>query len=179
MRVLGIDPSTSAAGFVVLEGNGTKQPTLLHEIEVKPSSKLKTKHQKYSYVAGEMIELLNAYRPEKVVIEGYGLNFRNPGSVIPLVELGGLLRYFLIQYEYRYLDPTPGELKKFVFGKGVGPKDQMMMFVLKRWAHESKTNNTADAFALAALGLAHGNQLPGLTNVEREVLSCVKYTGGQ
>ena len=44
-----------------------------------------------------------------------------------------------------------------------------MMHVLKRWGHESKTDNTADAYVCAALGLATSNQLPGITQDMRAI----------
>ena len=68
-----------------------------------------------------------------------------------------------------WYDPRATELKKFVTGAGNTPKDKLMMFVLKRWQHESKTNNTADAYGLACMGLASANRLPGITKEMRTI----------
>ena len=51
---------------------------------------------------------------------------------------------------------------------------QVMMEVLKRWGHESKTNNTADAYGLAALGLATKAKLGKLTLPQQAVLAALK-----
>lgn len=45
-------------------------------------------------------------------------------------------------------------LKKFVSGKGTGPKSAMMMHVLKKWGYEAPNDNLADAYGLARLAAA-------------------------
>ena len=67
-------------------------------------------------------------------------------------------------------------MKKFVTGKGNSPKDQVMMHVLKRWGHTSKSNNTADAFVCAAMGLAHANRLAGVTLDMRAIVGKLGLT---
>ena len=49
-----------------------------------------------------------------------------------------------------------------------------MMHVLKRWGHESKTNNTGDAYVCAAMGLAHANRLAGVTMDMRALAGAMK-----
>ena len=46
----------------------------------------------------------------------------------------------------------------------------VMMSVLKRWGFESATNNIADAYVLAAMGLGHANRLPGMTEDQRKIV---------
>jgi hypothetical protein len=40
--------------------------------------------------------------------------------------------------------------------------------------NESKTNNTADAYVLACMGLAHANRLKGVTLDQRTIVGNVK-----
>ena len=116
--------------------------------------------------------------PDKIVLEGYSLNLQHASSVVPLVELGGLLRFMLFIDGFKWFDPRASEVKKFVTGKGNSPKDQVMMHVLKRWGHTSKSNNTADAFVCAAMGLAHANRLAGVTVDMRAIVGKLGLTIG-
>lgn len=167
MIAFGIDQSTKATGLVVLEGSKTDKPKLLLEDVV--SIQGKSGFDLYEAAVTCIVERIVEFKPQRLVLEGYSLNFKHPSSVVPLVELGTLLRFMLRLDGHSWLAPRAGELKKFVIGKGNGAKDQMMMFVLHRWGHMSKTNDTADAFGLAAIGLAHGGCLLGATKEMRTV----------
>jgi Holliday junction resolvasome RuvABC endonuclease subunit len=121
-----------------------------------------------------MLEVLGEFKPERVVIEGYGLSWKHASSVIPMVEVGTVLRYFLKQLGYGYLEPTPNELKKAVTGNGNTAKSKMILHVFKRWGYEAKDDNRADAFGLGAIGLAHGGKLNNPTVAMREVVGALR-----
>jgi Holliday junction resolvasome RuvABC endonuclease subunit len=169
MRALGIDLASGTTGLVVLEGNGTKTPTLVMEQALTFKGKLVGVANQKAVVL-RIMEVVHHHMPDRIVIEGYSLNMKNAGSVIPLVEIGGLLRFMLNLDGLKWMEPRANELKKFVSGAGNTPKDKIMMHVLKRWGHESIDNNTADAYGLACIGLAHGGALPGIT---KEMLALV------
>jgi Holliday junction resolvasome RuvABC endonuclease subunit len=84
-----------------------------------------------------------------------------------------VVRYFLRQCGYRWLEPAPTQVKKFVLGKQ-GEKSQMMLHVFKRWGYEPANDDIADGFGLAAIGLAHAGQLKGLTRPMLEVVGALK-----
>ncbi len=163
---LGIDPSATATGLVLLGANGSPTPDLLLEHEIKPKNL--TGVERTRFIVTEIMEIVTERQPDRIVLEGYSLG-KNPNSTIPLVELGGLLRFMLNLDGHRWYDPSANELKKFVAGKGTVQKDQIMMWVLKRWQHTSISNNTADAYGLAAIGLAISNRLPGITQEMRAI----------
>ena len=165
---MGIDLSTSATGIVLLQASVDKNPVLILEVELV--SKTPAGAARNRDLARQVMTLVLDNDPDKIVIEGYSLNLKNASSVIPLVELGGVLRLMLHLDELKWYDPTAPEIKKFCTGKGNSPKNVVMMNVLKRWGHESKTDNTADAYVCAAIGLATSNQLPGIT-VEMRALA--------
>ena len=165
---MGIDLSTSATGIVLLQASVDKNPVLILEAEL--FSKTPAGAARNRDLARQVMTLVLDNEPDKIVIEGYSLNLKNASSVIPLVELGGVLRLMLHLDELKWYDPTAPEIKKFCTGKGNSPKNVVMMNVLKRWGHESKTDNTADAYVCAAIGLATSNQLPGIT-VEMRALA--------
>ena len=97
------------------------------------------------------------------MIEGYSLNLQNKSSIIPLVELGGILRFCMVLDGLTWYEVKASQVKQFATGSGNSKKSQVMMHVLKRWGHESKSDNTADAYVLAAIGLGSANLLKGLT----------------
>ena len=157
---MGIDPSSAATGVVVLQ-DGPKAPVCELEYEILISDVTGVKKQRA--ICTTLMTLIHAWKPDKIVVEGYSLNLKNTSSVVPLVELGGLLRFCLHLDGLSWYEPKASQVKKFAAGTGNADKSKMMMHVLKRWGHESKTHNTADAFALAAMGLATANKLDGLT----------------
>lgn len=167
---LGIDPSTRATGLVMLRGEKTAgPPELILETVVKVKDAIKG-FDRYVAIITQIIELIETHAPDRIVIEGYSLNMKNASSVVPLVELGGLLRFMLYNDGHKWLDPRAPELKKFVTGKGTSPKDAVMMHVLKRWGHESKSNDTADAYGLACMGLLHAGALHGATQEQLGII---------
>jgi len=169
MRSLGIDLSTKATGLVILCDDGTKFPKLLLEHTIKTKAD-QSGIDRNTFICSEIIQTINSFEPDIIVVEGYSLNMRNAASVIPLVELGGLLRFLMHLDGHHWLDPRATELKKFITGKGNCEKDMIMMTVLQRWGHASANNNTADAYGLACMGLAYRGKLPGLT---KEMISTV------
>ena len=169
---MGIDLSTTATGLVMLEASGQKHPKLLLEREIKCTEAIGIARRK-SIVTDIMMEI-HERQPDRIVLEGYSLNMRNASSVVPLVEIGGLLRFMLHIDGLQWFDPRASEVKKFATGKGNTPKDKVMMFVLKRWGHESMTNNTADAYVCACMGLAQANRLPEITLEMRQISGAMK-----
>ena len=169
VNVLGIDPSMTSTGLVLLNGSKGLPVTERVVKTVKTDPKKNTMHERRMIICDAIIDILNAWRPERVVIEGYGLNARNMGTVVNLVELGGLIRYYLIRYGYAYLEPSPSSLKKFTTGKGNGDKAAIMMHVLKRWKFEAASHDIADAYALAMMGLAHADTVT-MTLDQRKII---------
>lgn len=163
---LGLDLSATASGLLLLKENGTKEPLVMLEREIKPGTmRGATRMQK---IATVVMETIHEHKPDKIVVEGYSLG-KNANSTIPLVEIGGLVRFLMFLDGLSWFDPRASQVKKFATGSGSASKDQVMMWVLKRWGHTSMSNNTADAYTLAAMGLAQANRLPGITQPMRAI----------
>ena len=144
MIVMGVDSST-VTGIAVVETGGA----VLFSQEVT-YPKLRGM-ERCGAIAGGVLAARDQWKPDLVVIENYG--FANSHSLVTLVEVGTVIRYFLYQDGTPFLLVPPNSLKKFVTGKGNVAKDQMMMAVFKNWGHESKSNNIADAVGLGMFGL--------------------------
>ena len=160
---LGIDPSISGTGVVLLKSaDQIAKPYALYEqsITATPGA---VGLQRTREIVFMLMKLIHEWNPHAIVVEGYSLNTKNVSSIVPLVELGGLLRVMMMLDGFKWYDPRASQVKQFATGKGNAPKDKMMMNVLKHWGHESKDNNTADAYVLAAMGLAAANRLKGAT----------------
>ena len=175
MIALGVDASASATGLVVLSvphDGPPVPPHLLHEESVR----VKTKGMaRCSDIAERLLWALDEFKPCAVAIEGYAPG-KFIGASLVNIEVGAILRYFLKQSGLQYLEPSPTQVKKFVAGNGKNiPKERMMMEVLDRWGHKAVDNNTADAYGLACMGLAHANRLAKMTMPMREVIGTLKF----
>jgi crossover junction endodeoxyribonuclease RuvC len=144
MISLGIDPSTRTGIAVV---NDLMKIIHTEEIEFKKQ----VGFQRIQSIVAGVIAVRNEFKPDKIVIEDMFVG--QAASAVTIIQIGSLLRYFLWQEDIVWTDVSPGTLKKFVTGSGAGKKEQMMMFVSKRWGFESPTNNIADAVGLAMVGL--------------------------
>lgn len=165
-RAMGIDSSTKL-GLVVLE-EAFVRPTVLHEEEVTSKN---TDLERCSDIAAAVVKALNEYHPDVIVMENYG--FANQHTLVTLVEIGTVVRYFIRQMGFGLVLVAPNSLKKFVTGSGNSPKDKIMLEVFKNWGHDPKTNNTADAYGLALVGLAYKGKLK-VNAKQKEVLKMIE-----
>ena len=169
---IGLDLSCTATGVVVLQASGVKVPhcTLNKEIVPKKLAGM----ARVVWIATEVMTLVHDYKPDRICMEGYSLNMKNASSVVPLVEVGGAIRLMMFLDGLQWLDPRAGQVKEFSTGKGNSAKDLVIMNVYKRWGFEAATNNIADAYVCAAMGLAHVNKLPGITERMRAIAGELK-----
>lgn len=85
-----------------------------------------------------------------VAMEGYAFGSQMANM---LGELGGIVKLFIYKcVQVKPLLVPPTSLKKYVTGKGTGvQKNQMLLYVYKKWDVEFKDDNAADSYALAHL----------------------------
>lgn len=121
----------------------------------------------------EVFEAASTFRPIVAVIEGYsyGSIFNAP----QMGELGAAVRFACLRAGVPFVEVSPSSLKKFATGQGTKvPKDAVMMHVFKKWGFESPTNNVADAYVLARIGLCYAGIVPMATIYERTLLGELK-----
>jgi Holliday junction resolvasome RuvABC endonuclease subunit len=171
MLSLGLDMSCSASGVVLLTHDDAKKPIVLHH-EVIKYPKL-TGVARAQAIVLHVMELVHGkglrQDIDRIVIEGYSLG-KFASSTIPLVELGGLLRFMLKLDGYPWLDPRAVQVKKFGSGSGNAKKNMMVMSVYKRWGFEAKDDNEADAYVCACIGLLHAGKLTGSTQDMQKIV---------
>lgn len=158
MIVLGVDPSLTATGVavwceevIVMKRSLVYPPIKSHGVDGR--------FTRYLQYAAELEDLISEFAVTHVFIEGYG--YANRHTLVPLVELGALLRETLYESDAAWYEVAPTQLKKFICGKGTAKKDLMLLELFKRSGIECETSDEADAVALAFLGAAAlGNSVP-------------------
>lgn len=141
MITLGIDPSLTGTGVVVLEGDEIKEKLLLSTSPRAPML------ERMGSIASDIVACCKRWHPDKVAIEGLAIYGSNNGAG----ELAGLHWHIRMELgaEEKLDVVPPSVLKKFVCGKGNANKNVMLMKILKRWDEEFIDDNLADAYALA------------------------------
>lgn len=164
MLVLGLDISTKT-GFCILESSDTG-------IVKNASGVLRSNKkgfERLASLADKMTDIIADLVFDIIVIEGYG--YANKYTLVTLVEVGTVLRYFLWQSNQKYIDVAPNSLKKFVTGKGNAGKAMIIKEVYKRWGLDLFSDDEADAAGLAYFGLALLGVDVGLPKVNLTALS--------
>lgn len=148
---LGLDLSVTGTGYVLLTLNelGTVDVTLSKVIK---GDRMLKGLPRAIVISQEILGLIACCVPDVIVIEGYA--FGNAHTLATLVELGTVVRYDLMKKRMTYSEIAPTKLKKFVCGSGAAKKELMLKAVYQRWGFDTDDNNTADAFALAQVGMA-------------------------
>lgn len=160
MTFIGIDISTKT-GIAVIKYHPKGYTVSTKLITTKKQTGL----ERADYIANHCMEIIESeIHPfkkinieYKIIIEGYG--FARVQNLVPLIEVGTVVRYQLFLKGYKYVEVPPTSLKKFVTGKGNVKKEMMLKEVYKRWKIDCDTNDEADAVGLAYFGMALDGQL--------------------
>jgi len=161
MTTLGLDLSLTNTGVCIL----SEKEHVLRNIKSKPQGD--TPVDELLRIKGILSDIEDIitdgeYEIELVAIEGLAFMARNTTALVQLSALNYLTRNLLYEYNKPFVIVAPTSLKKFITGKGVAPKDTMMLEVYKRYNTSILDNNTCDAFALAqcAMAFTKGEKLP-------------------
>lgn len=171
MKILALDVSTKT-GVTVIECNKENRYDVTFNTLVTAPDGM-TGMRRVGAIAQQILDILLEHKPDKVWMEGYAfVNYGN--SMLTIIEIGTLIRYCIHQEGYDYFEVKPTSLKKFVTGKGVGPKDVIMKEVYKRWAFDTNDNNIADAMGVGMFGLAVEGLLTNMPKVNMEAVEAWK-----
>lgn len=153
MRFVGIDPATRT-GFVALDPSGS----VLKAKEITGAGS--TSVRKIRSLANEIY--LHLGSQDEVCIEGFALDARDTNKVSS--GNGWAARMAVDRAGLKYIEATPGQLKKFVnVSNWIGEKGSkkrldgktvkklVIASVHEHWGFEAVTDNIADAFVLAKI----------------------------
>jgi len=139
VRVVGIDASLTGTG-VCCSKDGIFNAMFLPESKLRGADRLLS-------LRNRLFQLIDAFKPELVVIEGY--SYGSVGKDFEIGELGGVIKVELREREIPFEVVSPKSLKKFMGVKRDG-KELMVAAVKNRLKFDVGNNdNLADATALA------------------------------
>lgn len=168
MYYLGLDLSLTGSGIVLLD----------KDCKVEFAITLKNKlvgMERLQYIRNEIATMVDDAEPNCICIENYAMG-SHAGQAFSIGELGGVIKLMLWEKGQEPYLITPTRLKKYITGKGVAEKDQIMLSIYKNFGWEPKDNNQADAYGLAHMAymLSFGNQ-ETLKAFQKEVIHDTLY----
>ena len=169
MSYCGVDQSYSGFGITFLKADGTHE-TIVKKFDPKKCGPGVTRLGLIgSWLGNEIRRHEDDEIIEHVCMEGYaaGASFGREKAG----ELGAVVKMAL--YESRGIFPTivaPTSLKKYILGKGVGGKNEILLGCYKKYGVDFHDDNAADSYGLARIAEAIHT---GKTQFayEREVIS--------
>jgi len=168
--VVGIDASFSGFAVAVASGGHVQ----IEEWKTQPAKDVVGRMKRYRQlvlgvtgIVRPMVEQ-QAWAAPLVVIEHYSFNSKNAGEM--LGELGGILRSELVLgLGVEVVEVAPARLKKFATGRGNAGKPAVVSALSRRYDRDFSSDNRADAFGLAQLGMVLLGQADARTAFERDV----------
>ena len=152
MLYIGIDPSFSSTGLIILDENAriVKQDILKFN---KTGADIE---DRLTIVKEKLVdEIVNLHSSDDIKVAMEGPSYSSKGSsVLQMGALNFFIRYWFRIRGVNYSVKTPGELKKFITGKGNTKKDLILLNVFKKWGVEFECDDLADAYGLARMRLA-------------------------
>lgn len=137
--IMGIDPSLTATGTAVLQGDKLIESSVL-------KNKLRDV-ERLHYIAEQVMNRCHIYKPDVIAIEGYayGRSFK----AAPLGELSGVLKYLFFINRWKFVVIPPTSMKEFITGTGQAKKELVMDILEVDYSFNFTDDNKADACALA------------------------------
>lgn len=182
MLIIGIDPSLTSTGIVVLR-NGKVE--LAETTKNKPELGTIKRVTDIRFQIGSIIDNLETKEkwdnkwqaPDLITIEGFSYGSKGR-SVFDIAYLGWRIREELERLRTEdnipWLEVPPSQLKKFATGQGNANKEIILQQVYKRWGVEFSDNNQADAYVLAQIGRAYLGETDDLAAFQLEVIANLK-----
>ena len=159
MRVLGVDPGSSATGYGLVEREGGAIRHLRHGVLRPPRGTELA--ERLRFLHGELLAIVRAEAPDVAVVERVFLA-ANPHSALVLGQARGAILASLGEARVTVSELAAREVKKAVTGTGAADKHQMQQMVSRLLQLDRPpASDAADALALA-LTLAQAGPLANL-----------------
>lgn len=178
MIVIGIDPSLTSTGIVVLrDGKLELAETAKNCPELGTIERVSLIRERIINIIENLSDGKKWQAPGLIVIEGFSYGSKGR-SVFDIAYLGWRIREELEEYKsddnIPWIEVPPAQLKQFATGKGNANKEIILQQVYKHWGEEFSDNNQADAYVLAQIGRAYLGETDDLTAFQREVIANLK-----
>jgi crossover junction endodeoxyribonuclease RuvC len=148
MRVLGIDPSSRATGYGVIESEGGAVAVLGYGA-IRPARR-DALSGKLLRIRTDLVELIRRFEPAEIAVENPFLA-RNTKTAITLGQVRGAVLVAVAESGKPLFEYSPLEIKKAVTGYGQADKIQVgtMVRTLLGLRDEALDEDAADALACA------------------------------
>ena len=178
MLIIGIDPSLTSTGIVVLRDNKVElAETTKNKPELGTIKRVRLIRERIIDITENLTDEEEWQAPDLIAIEGFSYGSKGR-SVFDIAYLGWRIRedleWLRIEDGIPWLEVPPSQLKKFATGQGNANKEIILQQVYKRWGVEFSDNNQADAYVLAQIGRAYSGDTEGLTAFQQEVIANLK-----
>jgi len=179
MLIIGIDPSLTSTGIIVLrDGKVELAETTKNRPELGTIERVKLIREQITNVIENLTDGHGEWQaPDLIVIEGFSYGSKGR-SVFDIAYLGWRIREELERLRTEdnipWLEVPPSQLKKFATGQGNANKEIILQQVYKRWGVEFSDNNQADVYVLAQIGRAYLGDTEGLTAFQQGVIANLK-----
>lgn len=185
MKIIGIDHSLNSTGVVALTKDKDISYTnyAITYKDKKTTNNLYFNLKRFDFTINKIKETFDSFHPDLVVIEGFAFGIKKTKSLTELGALGWMIRMLAWKQNYSMLIVTPSQLKQFVGESGTCKKNLLMLKIWQKYQVEFKTDDEADAYGLARLGLEYLNvfnkkiKIDSYTEYEKKVLKSL--LGGQ
>jgi crossover junction endodeoxyribonuclease RuvC len=147
MRVLGIDPGSTRAGYGVVDSRAN---TLTHVASGVLSVSGATQAERLVSLRRSLEELVAETHPERVGIERLFFS-KNRKTAIEVAQARGVILEALAAHRIPVFELTPGQVKAAVTGDGAAAKDAVARMVHRILSLPSARllDDTTDALAMA------------------------------
>ncbi len=176
--IIGIDPSLTSTGIVVLRGNKVELAvTTKNKPALGTIDRVRLIYERIVDIQENLSDGEKWQAPDLIVIEGFSYGSKGR-SVFDIAYLGWRIReeleWLKEQDNIPWLEVPPSQLKKFATGQGNANKEIILQQVYKRWGVEFSDNNQADAYVLAQIGRAYLGGMDDLAAFQQEVIVNLK-----
>lgn len=158
MRIIGIDPGYAIVGFGIIEYNNGRFKVIDYGAVTTPADM--DFNRRLEIIYDDVSQILDIYKPESLAIEK--LYFQNnQKTAIDVAEARGVILLSAVKRRLLIREYTPLEVKKSVtgYGKAVKKQVQEMTKRILRLSEIPKSDDTADALAIAVCHAHTDNSL--------------------
>ncbi|MBN2197580.1 crossover junction endodeoxyribonuclease RuvC [Candidatus Wolfebacteria bacterium] len=150
MKILGIDPGSTRAGYGLIREVKNKLEFINAGI-LKINSK--DKNQRLVELEKEFLKLIKKEKPDLAVMEKLYF-MKNLKTALEVAQARGVLTLVISKYKIPLLEYTPLEIKQNITGYGLSDKKMVAETVVKilKIKNVSKYDDATDALAAAILG---------------------------
>lgn len=164
--IYALDLSLRATGWAISEGDGPV------EFGTFPKSKWDEDRRREEIAAYVFGKIPPGCVDPLVVIENFAFGAVNKAHDIGMLH--GVIRFGLYKRGIPYLLVSPGQVKKFVTGKGNSEKNLVIRAVFQRFNIEADDDNAADAVTLLYIGKAISGLWNPTMDAQREIVAELK-----